>query len=136
MIGLVLVAHGTLAGALADALVHVVGPLERLRVIAIGPNDSLQTRRADIDKAVAEVDNGTGVAVITDMFGGTPSNLAHVAMKRPNVEVIYGANLPMLVKLAKMRDQPLGEAVSASIEAGRKYINAAGCILDNATQGR
>lgn len=135
MIGLVLVAHGSLAGALADALVHVVGPLDQLEVVAIGPNDSLGSRRSDIDHAVSAVDRGTGVAVITDMFGGTPSNLAHVAMKHPNVEVIYGANLPMLVKLAKMRDRPLNEAVTASIDAGRKYINAAGCILDKASPG-
>jgi len=135
MIGLVIVAHGPLAEALAAALVHVVGPQDGIEAVAIGPNDSLQTRRDDIDRAVAAVDQGAGVAVITDMFGGTPSNLAHGAMKRPNVEVIYGANLPMLVKLAKMRDRPLAEAVAAAITAGRKYIDAAGHILHGAASG-
>ena len=134
-IGLVIVAHGALAHALTDALIHVVGPQSQIEAVAIGPNDSLQNRRDDIDKAVAAVDNGAGVAVITDMFGGTPSNLAHGAMKRPNVEVLYGANLPMLVKLAQLRDRPLDEAVAAALQSGRKYINAAGCILDGAASG-
>lgn len=132
MIGLVIVAHAGLADALKGAMCHVVGPLENVRAIAIGPSDDLRTRQADIDGAVAEVNSGAGVVVITDMFGGTPSNLAHGAMKSADVEVVYGANLPMLVKLAKMRDRSLPDAVQAAIEAGRKYVNSAGSILETA----
>ncbi|MEM9138844.1 MAG: PTS sugar transporter subunit IIA [Pseudomonadota bacterium] len=132
MIGLVIVAHAGLADALKGAMCHVVGPLDNVRAIAIGPSDDLRTRQADIDGAVAAVNTGAGVVVITDMFGGTPSNLAHGAMKSSDVEVIYGANLPMLVKLAKMRDKSLPDAVQAAIEAGRKYVNSAGSILETA----
>ena len=132
MIGIVIVAHADLADALKGAMCHVVGPQENVRSIAIGPDDDLRTRQADIDGAVAAVDSGNGVVVVTDMFGGTPSNLAHGAMKNSSVEVIYGANLPMLVKLAKTRDRALQESVSAAIEAGRKYVNSAGSILDTA----
>lgn len=132
MIGLVIVAHGSLAEALMAATEHVVGPQQNARVIAIGPNDDLRVRQADIDGAVAEVSTGSGVVVVTDMFGGTPSNLAHGAMKAKSVEVVYGANLPLLVKLAKMRDKPLEQAVKAALEAGRKYVNSAGSILEPA----
>lgn len=135
MIGLVVVAHGELARALLAATEHVVGPQPGTRAIAIGPQDDLRSRQADIDAAVAEVRNGAGVVVVTDMFGGTPSNLAHGAMKGEGVEVVYGANLPLLVKLAKMRDRPLAEAVEAALAAGRKYINSAGAILDPAKTG-
>ena len=135
MIGLVIVAHGDLAGALLQATEHVVGRQPGTRAIAIGPQDDLRSRQADIDAAVAEVGDGSGVVVVTDMFGGTPSNLAHGAMKSRGVEVVYGANLPLLVKLAKMRDRPLEEAVAAALEAGRKYINSAGTILDPAKTG-
>ena len=130
MIGMVIVAHGTLADALLSALEHVVGDLDGAAAIAIGPHDDLRARQAEIDTTVARVDSGAGVVVITDMFGGTPSNLAHGALKGPKVEVIYGANLPLLVKLAKMRDKPLAEAVKSAIEAGRKYVNSAGSILE------
>lgn len=133
MIGLVIVAHGTLADALMAATEHVVGPQANARVIAIGPNDDLRSRQADIDGAVAAVNSGAGVVVVTDMFGGTPSNLAHGAMKTKGVEVVYGANLPLLVKLAKMRDKPLAEAVQAALQAGRKYVNSAGSILEPAS---
>jgi len=129
MIGLVVVAHGALASALLAATEHVVGSLPGAVAIAIGPNDELGERRAEIDHAVGAVNAGAGVVVITDMFGGTPSNLAHSALTGPDVEVIYGANLPLLVKLAKMRDKPLDEAVAAAITAGRKYVNSAGSIL-------
>ena len=135
MIGLVIVAHGDLAAALLAATEHVVGPQSGTRSIAIGPHDDLRSRQADIDAAVAEVGTGDGVVVVTDMFGGTPSNLAHGAMKGDGVEVVYGANLPLLVKLAKMRDRPLTEAVEAALAAGRKYINSAGTILDSAKSG-
>ena len=132
MIGLVIVAHGTLAEALLAATEHVVGAMPGAISIAIGPNDDLAERRAEIDKAVGAVNAGAGVVVVTDMFGGTPSNLAHSALADPDVEIIYGANLPLLVKLAKMRDKPLGEAVDAAIAAGRKYVNSAGSILGTA----
>ena len=129
MIGLVIVAHGDLARALLHATEHVVGPQPAAVAIAIGPNDDLRGRQAEIDEAVHRVDSGSGVVLVTDMFGGTPSNLAHGALKGPQVEVVYGASLPLLVKLAKMRDKPLTQAVDAAITAGRKYVNSAGAIL-------
>ncbi len=129
MIGLVIVAHGELARALLHATEHVVGPQPSAVAIAIGPNDDLRARQAEIDEAVHRVDTGDGVVLVTDMFGGTPSNLAHGALKGPEVEVVYGASLPLLVKLAKMRDKPLSQAVDAAITAGRKYVNSAGAIL-------
>ena len=128
-IGLVIVAHGALADALLHATEHVVGPQSGMQAIAIGPNDDLRKSQSQINLAVADVRAGSGVIVVTDMFGGTPSNLAHGAMDAPDVEVIYGANLPMLVKLAKMRDRPLAEAVAEGIKAGRKYVNSANAIL-------
>lgn len=130
MIGIVIVAHADLANSLLNAMCHVVGPQENACAIAIGPDDDLRTRQAEIDGAVAKVNQGQGVVVVTDMFGGTPSNLAHGAMKTAAIEVVYGANLPMLVKLAKMRDRDLEEAVAAAIDAGRKYVNSAGSILE------
>jgi mannose PTS system EIIA component len=132
LIGLVVVAHGRLAAALLDATEHVVGPQPGARAIAIEPSDDLHARQAEIARTVAEVDAGAGVIVVTDMFGGTPSNLAHGALAGPGVEVVYGANLPLLVKLAKMRDRPLTEAVRAALEAGRKYIDSAAGILETA----
>ncbi|MEM9060092.1 MAG: PTS fructose transporter subunit IIA [Pseudomonadota bacterium] len=128
-IGLVIVAHGGLAEALQAATEHVVGPQSGMRSIAIGPNDDLRQCQNRIESAVAEVRQGAGVIVVTDMFGGTPSNLAHGVMSEPGVEVIYGANLPMLVKLAKMRDRGLEEAVRSGLDAGRKYVNSANSIL-------
>ncbi|MEM1159577.1 MAG: PTS sugar transporter subunit IIA [Pseudomonadota bacterium] len=135
MLGIVIVAHGSLAKALLAAMEHVVGPQNQTAAIAIGPNDDLRAMQAEIDGTVAAVDSGDGVVVITDMFGGTPSNLAHGAVKGPNVEVVYGANLPLLVKLAKVRDKPLPEAVQAALAAGRKYVNSAGSILEPAKSG-
>lgn len=130
MIGLVIVAHDSLAEALLATLEHVVGKQPNAKAISVGPSDDLRARQAEISAAVAEVSNGMGVIIVTDMFGGTPSNLAHGAMSGPNVEVIYGANLPLLVKLAKMRDRPVPEAAAAALEAGRKYVNSAGAILN------
>ena len=130
MIGVVIVAHGALAGALLAATEHVVGRLEGARAVAIEPMDDLHARQAEINEAVAQVDRGDGVVLVTDMFGGTPSNLALGAMTGPSVEVIYGANLPLLVKLAKMRSRPLAEAVAAAIQSGHKYIDSAAAILD------
>lgn len=131
MIGFVIVAHGDLATALLAAVEHVVGPQPNARAVAIQPHDDLTARQGEIDSAVAEVDSGAGVVIVTDMFGGTPSNLAMGAMIRSDIEVIYGANLPLLVKLAKFRARPLGEAIAAALAAGRKYINSADAILQS-----
>ena len=133
MIGLVIVAHGSLAEALLAATEHVVGRLDQTRAVAIEPLDDLRARQAEINRIVEEVDTGAGVVLITDMFGGTPSNLALGAMTGSGVEVIYGANLPLLVKLAKMRHRPLSEAVAAAIHSGHKYIDSAGAMLEPET---
>ena len=130
MIGLVLVTHGRLAAEFVAALEHIVGPQERVRAVCIGADDDIEARRAEIVSAIREVDGGGGVVVLTDMFGGTPSNLAISTMDRKGVEVIAGVNLPMLVKLASVRGgEPLPEAVAAAQEAGRKYINVASRLL-------
>jgi len=130
VIGLVIVAHGDLADALLAATEHVVGPQENARTVRIDPTDDLHDRQAEIDRIVTETDTGDGVVLITDMFGGTPSNLALGSMRHDRIEVICGANLPLLVKLAKMRDRPLREAVTAALEAGHRYIDSAANILD------
>jgi mannose PTS system EIIA component len=130
MIGLVLVTHGRLAEEFRSALEHVVGPQERIETIAIGPEDKIEARRADIQRAVARVDDGSGVIILTDMFGGTPSNLSISLLKDGAVEVVAGLNLPMLVKLARVRkDATLDEAAQKAQDAGRKYINVASKIL-------
>src|SRR3546814_8654579 len=105
MIGLVLVTHGRLAVEFVAAMEHVVGPQERVEAVCIGPDDDMEARRADISAAAARVDSGKGVILLTDMFGGTPSNLAISLMGKPNVEVIAGINLPMLIRLASVRNQ-------------------------------
>jgi mannose PTS system EIIA component len=130
MIGVVLVTHGRLAVEFRAALEHVVGPQGQIEAVTIGPDDDVEARRKDIIEAVRRVDSGDGVAILTDMFGGTPSNLAISVMSRPKVEVLAGINLPMLVKLAKVRDEcPLAEAVAAAQEAGRKYVTIASRVL-------
>ena len=130
MIGLVIVTHGQLAIEFRAAMEHVVGPQRQVETVAIGPNDDMDQRRRDIIAAVERVDSGDGVAVLTDMFGGTPSNLAISVMNGRAVEVIAGINLPMLVKLATVRgEKPLQEAVLHAQEAGRKYINIASRVL-------
>jgi len=130
MIGMVLVTHGALANEFKSALEHVVGPQEFCQTIAIGPEDNMETRRNDILAAVDKADNVSGVIIFTDMFGGTPSNLAISVMQVRPVEVIAGVNLPMLVKIARVRaDMPLNQAVNLAQEAGRKYINVATSIL-------
>ena len=130
MIGMVLVTHGRLAVEFIAALEHVVGPQERIRAICIGPDDDMERRRKEILDAAADVDEGDGAVLLTDMFGGTPSNLAISVMEKAKVEVIAGINLPMLIKLAAVRDGgSLPEAVSAAQEAGRKYINVASALL-------
>jgi mannose PTS system EIIA component len=130
MIGLVLVTHGRLALEFRAALEHVVGPQGQFETVTIGPDDDMEQRRLEIIDAVAKVEQGDGVVLLTDMFGGTPSNLAISVMGGQGIEVIAGVNLPMLVKLAKVRaDLPLAQAVSLAQEAGRKYINVASQIL-------
>ncbi len=132
MIGLVLVTHGRLAIEFRSALEHVVGPQTQIEPVTIGPDDDVEQARRDIIEAVKRVDTGQGVVILTDMFGGTPSNLAISCMSRPKVEVLAGINLPMLVKLAKVRDEiPLPEAVAAAQEAGRKYCTIASRVLAN-----
>ena len=130
MIGLVIVAHGSLAQSLLDATEHVVGRMPNAHAVSIEASDDLHARQAEINELVAAANTGDGVVLITDMFGGTPSNLALGAISSPDIEVIYGANLPLLVKLAKMRDRPLQQAVRGSLEAGHKYIDSATNILD------
>lgn len=130
MIGLVLVTHGRLATEFIHALEHVVGKQEMLEAICIGPDDRMDARRADIAKAVERTDSGAGVMILTDMFGGTPSNLAISMLEHGKVEVVAGLNLPMLVKLARIRkDCSLDKAASAAQDAGRKYINIASQVL-------
>jgi PTS system mannose-specific IIA component len=130
MIGMVLVTHGQLATEFRAALEHVVGPQAQLETIAIGPDDDMDSRRGDIMAAVKKVNSGEGVVLLTDMFGGTPSNLAISCMNGAKVEVVAGINLPMLIKLARVReDAELGEAVAQAQDAGRKYINVASRVL-------
>lgn len=130
MIGLVLVTHGHLASEFRAALEHVMGPQSQIETITIGPDDDIEQRRQDIVDAVAAVNTAHGVVILTDMFGGTPSNLAISVMNAPDIEVVAGINLPMLVKLATVRGEvPLDEAVAQAQEAGRKYINIASRVL-------
>lgn len=130
MIGLVLVTHGRLADEFVLAMEHVVGPQEAVQSICIGPDDDMEQRRTDIVSAVSKVDSGEGVIVLTDMFGGTPSNLAISIMDQGKIEVIAGLNLPMLIKLASVRESgDMDNAVTAAQEAGTKYINVASKLL-------
>lgn len=130
MIGIVLVTHGRLAAEFASAVEHVVGPQPQVAAVCIAPDDDIEAKRREIAEAIERTDTGEGVAVLTDMFGGTPSNLAISLMDRPRVEVVAGVNLPMLVKLASVRRSlPLAEAVEAASEAGRKYISIASRLL-------
>jgi mannose PTS system EIIA component len=130
MIGLVLVTHGRLATEFVVAMEHVVGPQRAIETICIGPEDDMESRRADIARAIGEVDSGRGVIVLTDLFGGTPSNLAISLMKPGSVEVIAGINLPMLIRLeGARRTMNVRDAVAAAREAGRKYISVASEVL-------
>ncbi|MFO1058458.1 MAG: PTS sugar transporter subunit IIA [Dongiaceae bacterium] len=130
MIGMVLVTHGRLAAEFVAALEHVVGPQQRVATVCIGPDDDMEQRRREILENVARVDDGDGVVLLTDMFGGTPSNLAISVLDRARVEVIAGVNLPMLIKLARIRgEENLATAVAHAQEAGRKYINVASQLL-------
>lgn len=130
MIGLVIVTHGQLAEAFRHVMEHVVGPQQAITTINIETQDNMEQRREDIVAAIDSVNQGKGVIVLTDMFGGTPSNLAISIMSQKPIEVLAGINVPMLVKLASIRDKlPLAEAVEQAREAGRKYINVASQLL-------
>ena len=130
MIGMVLVTHGRLAAEFVAALEHVVGPQTHVAAVCIGPEDDMEQRRQDILDCVRAVDSGDGVVLLTDMFGGTPSNLAISVIDRAKIEVIAGINLPMLIKLASLRQsESLANAVRGAQEAGRKYINVASQLL-------
>ncbi len=130
MIGMVLVTHGRLAEELRAAMEHVVGEQRNVATVCISPSDDIEGRRSDIQHCIESVDTGDGVVLLTDMFGGTPSNLAISMMERKGVEVLAGVNLPMLVKLAKVRsNEPLASAVICAQEAGRKYIASASHVL-------
>ncbi|MEO1476062.1 MAG: PTS sugar transporter subunit IIA [Pseudomonadota bacterium] len=131
MIGIVVVSHGKLARELVAAAEHVVGPQEHFRAISIEADDDMEARRAQIIETAKACDRGDGVIILTDMFGGTPSNLAISVMPKGNIEVIAGVNLPMLIKLAEVRGQAsLGDAAVAASEAGRKYISIASQLLE------
>ncbi len=130
MIGLVLVTHGRLAVEFVTAMEHVVGPQSAIETVCIGPDDDMESRRADIASAIAAVNDGNGVIVLTDLFGGTPSNLAISLMQTGNIEVIAGINLPMLIRLESARRRMnVVDAVAAAREAGRKYISVASEVL-------
>lgn len=133
MIGLVLVTHGRLAEEFVVAMEHVVGKQEQIASICIGPEDDMEGRRADIAAAIRSVDAGRGVIVLSDLFGGTPSNLAISLMEAGRVEVIAGINLPMLIRLGSARKtMKVTEAVAAARDAGRKYITVASEVLGEA----
>jgi PTS system mannose-specific IIA component len=135
MIGVVLVTHGRLASEFIAALEHVVGPQRNMAAVCIGPEDDMEQRRQEIIDNVAKADEGDGVVLLTDMFGGTPSNLAISVLDQGRVEVIAGVNLPMLIKLASLRDsEPLAAAVVQAQQAGRKYINVASQLLADKAQ--
>ena len=130
MIGVVVVTHGKLAEAFVAVTEHVVGKQSQMMAVGIEPEDDAENARNRILGAIKDVDSGGGVVIMTDMFGGTPSNLAISVMKSDDVEVIAGVNLPMMIKLASVRDKvPLAEAVGQAQEAARKYINVAGNLL-------
>jgi PTS system mannose-specific IIA component len=134
MIGIVVVSHGALAAELLRATVHVVGEMGQAEAVGIGPEDDPSERRKDILAAIERANDGAGVVVLTDMFGGTPSNLAISIMEAAHIEVIAGVNLPMLVKLAQRREKDdLKTCAAAAEEAGRKYIRVASSVLGKAS---
>lgn len=130
MIGVVLVTHGNLATELVKVMEHVVGPQDQLTTISIDPDDDMEKRREDILNSVQFVDKGLGVIILTDMFGGTPSNLAISIMEQAKIDIIAGVNLPMLIKLASVRStETISDAVAQAREAGQKYIMVASQVL-------
>jgi mannose PTS system EIIA component len=131
MIGLILVTHGTLAREFLVAMEHVVGPQKQVVTISIGPRDDMEARRKEIARSIKEVDSGEGVIILTDLFGGTPSNLAISFLDVGKIEVIAGANLPMLIRLESARKaMGISEAIIAARDAGRKYISVASELLE------
>ena len=127
-----LVTHGRLADEFIAATEHVVGPQTQIRSICIGPDDDMENKRKNILEAIEQVNDGSGVIVLTDMFGGTPSNLAISVMSQLKIEVVAGMNLPMLIKLASIRQENnLEKAVILAQESGRKYINVASKLLES-----
>lgn len=133
MLGIVVVSHGNLSREFVAATQHVVGPQKRFQAICIGPEDDIEARREEIRETVKACDTGKGVIIVTDMFGGTPSNLAISVMAAGRVEVVAGANLPMLIKLAEVRGLlTLDEACQVAADAGRKYINIASELMSRA----
>lgn len=135
MIGIVIVAHGGLAREYLAAIEHVVGEQSGIRAISIAPDHDRAEKQAEICRAADEVDVGDGVVVVTDLFGGSPSNLSLRACAPDNRRILYGANLPMLIKLAKSRQSPVPDAVRAAMEAGKKYINAQNISSDQGQNG-
>ncbi len=131
MIGLILVTHGRLAEEFLVALEHVVGPQQQVATVCIGPRDDMESRRKEIAAAIRQVDSGKGVVILSDLFGGTPSNLAISFLDAGRVEVIAGVNLPMLIRLDSARKcMDVRDAVAAAREAGRKYISVASEVLE------
>ncbi len=124
MIGIVIVAHGGLAREYLAAIEHVVGSQSGVRAIAIEANHDRAEKQDEICKAADDVDDGDGVVVVTDLYGGSPSNLSMRACQPQGRRILYGANLPMLIKLAKSRHKPVGDAVRAALDAGKKYIDS------------
>lgn len=130
MLGLVLVTHGNLANEFVAAMQHVVGKQEQIETVCIGPEDNMEIRREEILRKVEQVNSGDGTIVLTDLFGGTPSNLAISIMDKAKVEILAGVNLPMLIKIASLRkEKNLKETVLGAQEAGKKYINIASQLL-------
>lgn len=127
MIGIVIVAHGGLAREYLAAMEHVVGKQAGVKAVSIDAQHDREAKKAEIRTAVDSVDTGEGVVVVTDMFGGSPSNLSMPACRAANRKILYGANLPLLVKLAKCRRKPIETAVRSAIDAGRKYIDCCDC---------
>ncbi|MBY0272947.1 MAG: PTS sugar transporter subunit IIA [Alphaproteobacteria bacterium] len=131
MIGIVLVSHGNLANEFAKILEHIVGPQENLIAVSLFPDDDMEVKRREIQDAIQQVEKNQGVVILTDMFGGTPSNLAHSLLKGQNVEIVAGMNLPLLIKLVSIRKtKSLHESVLLAQEAGRKYIHVASQTLN------
>ncbi len=130
MIGIVIVTHGRLAAEMLSAVEHIVGPQSHVKTVCIGPSDDVETRRNEITEAIAAVELGNGVVIVTDMFGGTPCNLALTHLKKGKVEVLAGANLPSLIKLIGVRTKlPLDAAVHEAVEAGHKYLRSGSADL-------
>jgi PTS system mannose-specific IIA component len=130
MLGIVLVTHGRLAQEFISAMEHIIGPQTHVRAVCIGPEDDIERRQREMAAAAKSVDLGDGVVIVTDMFGGTPCNLALTLLEKGKIEVLAGANLPSLIKLAEVRARlPLEQAVKESIEAGRKYLRSGSADL-------